>query len=140
VSEERQELVKTLNQALAAEYGTLWLLPRHMAQVKDDELKRQLRLIAEVELEHAEKTAQMIYALGEEPKEDLPNLRARSGVREILEVHLQCEQEAIALYDRACQFTEDIEMRKRLQEMRKEEEGHQRLLQRALDRMLAAPS
>ena len=139
VSEKRQELVKVLNQALAAEYGTLWLLPRHMAQVKDEELKRQLRLIAEAELEHAEKSAQMIYGLGEKPTEDLPNLRVRSGVQEILEAHLQGEQEAIALYERAYQFAEDTEMRKRLQEMRKDEEGHQRLLQMALDKVLASP-
>jgi rubrerythrin len=110
-----------------------------MAQVKDEELKRQLRLIAEVELGHAEKSAQMIYGLGEEPKEDLPNLRVRSGVQEILEAHLQGEQEAIALYERAYQFAEDTEMRKRLQEMRKDEEGHQRLLQMALDKVLASP-
>ena len=52
MSEKREDLLKTLNQALAAEYGALWLLPRHMAQVKDEQLKRELGLIAEVELEH----------------------------------------------------------------------------------------
>ena len=138
MSEKRQDLLKTLNQALAAEYGVLWLLPRHMAQVKDEELKRELGVIAEVELEHAEKTAQMIYALGAVPKEDLPSLRPRSGVEEILEVHLQGEKEAIALYDRACQFAEDADMLRQLQEMKRDEEGHQRLFQRALDRLRAS--
>ncbi len=135
MASKREELLGILNQALGAEYGTLWLLPQHMAQVKDEELKRQLRLIAEVELEHAEKSAQLIYQLGGVPNADLPNLRPRSGVREILEAHVEGERDAIALYTRAIKAADDPEIRKTLEEMRREEEGHQRLLERALDRL-----
>ena len=130
-----EELLGILNQALGAEYGTLWLLPQHMAQVKDEELKRQLRLIAEVELEHAEKSAQLIYQLGGVPNADLPNLRPRSGVREILEAHVEGERDAIALYTRAMGAADDPDIRKTLEGMRQEEEGHQRLLERALARL-----
>ena len=56
VEEKREQLLKALNAALGAEYGALWLLPQHMAQVEDEELKRQLKLIADVELEHAERS------------------------------------------------------------------------------------
>jgi len=131
----REELLKALNRALGAEYGTLWLLPQHMAQVEDEELKRQLKLIADVELEHAEKSAEMIYQLGGTPNADLPNLRPRSGVKEILQAHVEGEREAIAIYERAIAAAEDPEMRKMLEEMRREEEGHQRLLERALGRL-----
>ncbi|UCC67259.1 MAG: ferritin-like domain-containing protein [Armatimonadota bacterium] len=131
----REELLEALNEALGAEYGTLWLLPQHMAQVKDEELKRQLKLIAEVELEHAEQSAEMIYQLGGKPSADLPNLRPRSGVREILEAHLEGEREAVELYGRAIRAAEDPEVRKKLERMRREEEGHRRLLERALGRL-----
>jgi rubrerythrin len=134
VGEKREELLKILNQALGAEYGTLWLLPQHMAQVADEELKRELKLIAEVELEHAEKSAQMIYRLGGVPNADLPNMRPRSGVEEILRAHVAGEKAAIALYERAVELAEDAETRKLLEEMKREEEGHQRLLERSLAR------
>jgi rubrerythrin len=106
-----------------------------MAQLEDEELRRQLKLIADMELEHAEKSAQMIYALGGEPNADLPQLRPRSGVREILETHLEGEKEAIALYTRLLELTDDPKLRKMIEDMRRDEEGHQRLLQRALSRL-----
>ena len=135
MAEKHKELLEVLNQALGAEYGTLWLLPQHMAQVEDEELKRQLKLIADVELEHAEKSARMIYELGGVPNADLPRLKPRSGVKEILEAHVEGERAAIALYSRALEVAEDAEMRKLLEEMRRDEEGHQRLLERALARL-----
>jgi rubrerythrin len=135
VTEERDNLLRALNAALGAEYGALWLLPQHMPQVQDEELKRQLQLIADVELEHAEKTADMIYKLGGQPNADLPKLRPHTGVREILEVHIQGEREAIELYTRALALTTDPEMSKTLESLRQDEEGHQRLLERALARL-----
>lgn len=135
MADRRDDLLKALNEAMAAEYGTLWLLPQHMAQVEDEELKRQLKLIADMELEHAEKSARMIYRLGGRPNADLPNLRPRSGVKEILEAHVEGEREAIAIYGRAIAAADDADMRKMLEEMRRDEEGHQRLLERALARL-----
>ncbi len=131
----KTELLRALNDALGAEYGALWLLPQHMAQLEDEELRRQLKLIADVELEHAEKSAQMIYSLGGEPNADLPQLRPRRGAREILEAHLEGEKEAIALYTRALELTDDPKIGEMLEKMRRDEEGHQRLLQRALSRL-----
>jgi bacterioferritin len=135
VADEREELLRALNAALGAEYGALWLLPGHMAQIHDEELKRQLQLIAEVEIEHAEKTARLIYALGGEPNADLPQLRPRKDVREIIQAHIEAERDAIAIYDRALRLTTDPEMRSTLESLRKDEEGHQRLLERALARL-----
>ena len=136
--EDRAKLVDALKEALSAEYGALWLLPGHMAQVQDEELRRQLELIADAELEHAEKSARMIYELGGEPNADLPQLRPRSGVREILEAHVEGEKQSIAIYERAMTLTDDPRMRTMLADMKRDEEGHQRLLQRALDRLGAA--
>ncbi len=130
--QDKASLVKALNVALGAEYGALWMLPQHMAQLEDAELKRQLQLIADVELEHAEKTARLIYQLGGEPSADLPQLRVRRSAKEIVEAHLQAEREAIAIYDRAMKLADDPAMRKLLGDLKAEEEGHQRLLERAL--------
>lgn len=133
--EQRERLIRVLKEALSAEYGALWLLPRHMAEVKDEELRRQLHLIAEVELEHAEKSARMISVLGGVPDADLPQLRPRSGVSEILEAHIEGEKKSIALYERAMAIAQEPELQKTLAQMKADEEGHQRLLERALARL-----
>lgn len=133
--EMKADLIRILNEAISAEYGALFLLPQHVAQVRDEETKRQLKLILEMELEHAEKTAQMIYQLGAEPKADLPQLRPRSGLREILDVHLAGEKEAVDIYTRAEAKCQDPAMREVLAGMRGEEEGHLRLIERLLARL-----
>jgi len=139
MDEAKAILIKTLNEAISLEYGALFLLPQHIAQVEDEETKRQLRMIMEMELEHAEKTAQMIYSLGAEPKADLPQLRVRSGLKEILEAHIAGERAAISIYTRAAgQAGGHPEMRAMLDELRREEEGHLRLLQRTLERVASA--
>jgi len=135
LQEKREELIRLLKEALSMEYGALWLLPRHMAQLGDEELRRQLHLIAEVELEHAEKSAQMIHALGGVADADLPQLRAYTGMREILEAHLQGERDSIARYEQALAIAQDPDLRQALAQMKADEEGHQRLLQRALARL-----
>jgi len=135
VTTEKAELISILNEAISAEYGALFLLPQHIAQIEDEETKRQLRLIQDVELEHAEKTAQMIYQLGAEPKADLPQLRPRSAIREILEAHVEGEKRAIDIYARAEARAQDPSMKKMLAELRREEEGHLRLLKRTLERV-----
>ena len=135
MADARSKLLDALNEAISLEYGALFLLPQHIAFVQDDELKRQLRLIEEMELEHAEKTAQMIYALGGEPKADLPQLRPRQSVREILEAHVEGEKKAIEIYARTAGLADSPELRAKLEEIRKEEEGHLRIVQRALARV-----
>jgi rubrerythrin len=135
VAKNRDELLRVLNKALGAEYGALWLLPQHMAQIEDEELKRQLKLIADVELEHAEKTAHMIYSLGGTPNADLPQLRPRSSVKEILEVHVEGERQSIAHFEEAARLADEPQVRKLCDEMKADEEGHQRLLERALARL-----
>ena len=134
MANEHAELIRILNEALSAEYGTLFLLPRHMAEIQDEETRRQLKLIGDVELEHAQKTAQMIVSLGGEPTGDLPNLQPRKGLKEILEAHLQGEREAIATYDRAIAACRDPNMRKQIEDLKRDEEGHQRLIERTLAR------
>lgn len=134
MDENRKQLLELMNQSISAEYGALFLLPQHIAQVKDEELKRQLRGIMEMELEHAEKTARIIFQLGGQPVADIPNLKPRKALKEILDVHLEGERQAIALYSKALSITDDPQVRSILEEIRAEEEDHQRTIQAALEK------
>jgi bacterioferritin (cytochrome b1) len=135
MDQNRAELIKILNESISAEYGALFVLPRHIAIVKDAELKQQLREIAQMELEHAEKTAQIINALGGEPTVDFPNLRLGSNTREILEIHLKGERQAIDIYTRAAAKCSEPNWREVLLELKTEEEAHQRTIEAALARV-----
>lgn len=132
---ETAELVAVLNEAISAEYGALFLLPQHIAQVEDEETKRQLKLIEEMELEHAEKTARLIYQLGSEPKADLPLLRPSMGLKAIIETQTEAEHKAIGIYGRAERLARDPETKQLLASLRKDEEGHLRLLERIRERV-----
>jgi len=131
----RAELIEILNRAMSAEYGALFLLPQHIAYVQDEATKRLLRLIADMELEHAEKTAQMILALGGEPTANLPLLQPSRNLRQILEMHLQGEREAIDIYALASAKCHEPAMRKILDQLKAEEEQHLNIITRALNRL-----
>jgi rubrerythrin len=128
-------LVSLLNEAMSMEYGAIFLLPQHIAQLDDENLKAELRAITEMEVEHAEKTAEMIFALGAFPKADLPTLRVETDLTRILETHIEGEQNAIGLYARAAADMPSAEMRETLDQLRKDEESHLLILQRALRRI-----
>jgi rubrerythrin len=133
-----EDLIAILNRAMSMEYGALFLLSQHIGRVQDENTKRLLRQVEEMELAHAEKTAGLIFSLGGVPNADLPQLRPRATLREILEVHIEGEVRAIDLYTRAAQAAGDPATRNLLDELRREEEEHLRMFRAALERVPAA--
>ena len=125
---ETMELIAVLNKSLSYEYGALFMLPQHLAHISDPELKSKLRGIMEMELEHAEKTARLIFALGGKPNADLPNFTLRTTVKEILEAQLAGERQAIEIYDQAARLSKVPEHRKMLLDLMAEEEHHQEIV------------
>jgi rubrerythrin len=130
-----EDLIAILNRAMSMEYGALFLLSQHIGRVQDENVKRLLRSVEEMELAHAEKTAALIFSHGGVPNADLPQLRPRETLREILEVHMDGEIRAIDLYTRAAQAAEDPAARGVLDELRREEEQHLQAFRAALERM-----
>jgi len=135
MNQEKMELVSVLNRSLSAEYGALFLLPQHLASIKNTDLQGKLREIMEMELEHAEKTARIILSLGAKPVADFPQLRPRTGVREILEVHLEGERHAIELYTLAASKCQDPKLKEMLLQLKAEEESHQKTIELELARV-----
>ncbi len=133
--ETRDELLGVLRQAMKMEYGALFVLPNYIAQVQDEELKREFRLIADVELEHAEKTAALILSLGGTPPLDLPQFTVRTGLRNILDAQIEAEKAAVEIYAKGAALTLDPEIKKVLSDIGREEEGHLALMQRSLARL-----
>jgi rubrerythrin len=130
-----EDLIAILNRAMSMEYGALFLLSQHIGRAQDEDIKRLLRSVEEMELAHAEKTAGLIFSHGGVPNADLPQLRPRETVREILEVHIDGEIRAIDLYTRAAQAARDPATREILDELRGEEEEHLRMFRAALERV-----
>ncbi|HUT74793.1 MAG TPA: ferritin-like domain-containing protein [Armatimonadota bacterium] len=130
-----EELVTILNQAIEVEYGALFLMPQHIAQLQDPELAAALREACRDELEHAETTARLIYALGGIPKGDFKLLRPMSTPQEMLRAHIEGERRVIELYRRAAAKARRPEHKDILRRLLADEANHQATFTRLLSQL-----
>jgi len=129
------ELQEILNEAVRAEYRTLFMLPRHLALIDDEEVRTLLKKIQKAELSHAETTLQILYDMGAEPQVKLGNPPIHKDLRKILQAHAEGERRAIRIYKRAEEKCQDPAIKEKLKSLRQDEEQHLRTLTNALDRM-----
>ena len=134
-----QALIEILNQAIEIEYGALFLMPQHIARLEDEELAAGLRDACQDELDHAETTARLIFALGGLPKGDFKLLRPVQTVKEMLQMHLDGEQRVIQIYRQAITKARRPEHKETLRRLLADEEGHQVTFKRLLDRLEGTP-
>lgn len=126
----KAELLQILQQANNSEYGGLVIPPQYIAQVRDEEIKRQLRRIEKTDLKRADGIAQLIAELSGQPKVRLPKTAFRPSLKEMLELHIKGGKRAIGIYQRALQASADGLLREVLPRLQREETAHLRLLQR----------
>jgi bacterioferritin (cytochrome b1) len=131
----RAELLRILQQANNGDYGELVIPSQHISQVRDEEIKRQLRRIERTDLKRADSIAQLIAELSGRPKVRLPKTAFRPILKEMLALHIKGEKRAITIYQRALQASEDELLKKELPRLQREETTHLRLLQRLLENL-----
>lgn len=135
MNQSQAVLVSLLNKAISVEYGALFVLPQHIAVVQDEEIKRQLRQIAEMEMIHAERTAQLIFSLGGEPTVDFPMLKPLMTLKEIIDSCVVGEQKSIEIYSQIIDHDQLGDKKPIIERMRNDEEGHLRLLRKIQERL-----
>lgn len=126
----KAELLQILQQANNGEYGRLVIPPQYVTQVRDEEIKRQLRRMEKADDKRADAIAQLIAELSGQPKLRLPKTALRPTSKEMLELHIKGGKRAIAIYQRALQTGEDELLKTVLSRLQREETAHLRLLQR----------
>lgn len=133
--DNKQELINLLNQAIEVEYGALFLLPQHLAQVDNPETVGELRAALQDEVDHAEITARLIFQLGGLPRADFKQMCPDCSLPEMLQRHLEGEERVIGLYQQALSCTDNPAMRTVLERLVADEQRHRKTFLRLLSKL-----
>lgn len=134
----KEELLQGLNEDLAAEWGTV-IRYTYQAGKSFGILGAELRdiLLREVqdELGHATFLTDVIIDLGGEPTTRPKDFARPEGLKAMLELDLQMEEQDVVHYQQRARQAEElglVELKVKLEEMAADEAGHGRELRRLL--------
>jgi bacterioferritin len=134
----KQELIKSLNEDLAAEWGTVMRYTYQAAKsfgVIGAELREMFEHETQDELGHAAFLTDVIVDLGGEPTTTPKEFSKVSDLKAMMELDLSMELQDIENYMAHAKQAEElgeIELKFKLEEMAADEAGHARLLRRIL--------
>ena len=130
------ELIKGLNEDLAAELGTVIRYTIQSSKAYGPhgmEVRNLLTEEIQDELEHASFLADVIVDLGGEPTATPQTFESSGSLREMLELDVNMEETDVANYMKRASLAEEmnnIELKVRLEEMAADEARHARELRR----------
>jgi bacterioferritin len=133
-----QELIKGLNEDLAAEWGTVMRYTYQAGKsfgILGIELREMFAEEVQDELGHAAFLTDVIVDLGGEPTTTPREFPKPEGLKQMLELDLQMEKQDIENYRKHAQIAGElglVELQMKLEEMAAEEAGHARELRRIL--------
>lgn len=137
----KEELIKGLNEDLAAELGTI-IRYNYQASKAFGPGGAEIRELFEEEIQdelgHAAFLMDVIVDLGGEPTTEPQGFDKPEGLKAMLELDLQKELQDVENYNTRAQQAEElgeVELKVRLEEMAADEAGHARDLRRILKGM-----
>jgi bacterioferritin len=134
----REELIKGLNDDLAAEWGTVIRYTYQSGKalgLAGAELREILGREVEDELGHASFLTDVVIDLGGEPTTTPKEFAKPEGLKAMLELDLELELADVASYMEHARLADqlgEVELKVKLEEMAADEAGHARLLRRLL--------
>jgi bacterioferritin len=132
----KQQLIDGLNEDLAAELGTIIRYNYQAAQCFGPagiELREMFEDEIKDETGHARFLTDMIVDLGGEPTTTPKDFDKPQGLKAMLELDIEMEQQDVADYMKHAELAEQlgmVELKTKLEEMAADEAGHARSLQR----------
>jgi bacterioferritin len=135
---KNDELIRGLNEDLAAELGTVIRYTYQAGKsfgLQGTELRDMLRREVQDELGHATFLTDVIIDLGGEPTTTPKEFPKPEGIRAMLELNLKMELTDVENYSKRAQQAAELglaELKVRLEEMAADEAGHARELRRLL--------
>jgi bacterioferritin len=137
----KEELLRGLNEDLAAEWGTVIRYTYQAAKsfgILGAELREILLREVSDELGHATFLTDVIVDLGGEPAVTPKEFARPEGLKAMLELDLKMEEQDVANYRKRAEQSGElglIELKLKLEEMAADEAGHARELRRLLKGM-----
>lgn len=137
-SVNKEALIQGLNEALAAEWGTVIRYTYQASQsfgIMGAEVREMFARETEDELGHAKFLTDFIVDLGGEPTTTPKTFEKPDGLKAMLTLDRQMELEDVTQYlalAKAAEELQEAELKIKLEEMAADESGHARELQRLL--------
>jgi bacterioferritin len=134
----KEDLIKGLNEDLAAEWGTVIRYTYQAALsfgVLGIELREMFEEEVEDELGHASFLTDVIIDLGGEPTTTPKEFDKPKSLKAMLELDLEMEKDDVENYMKHAEMAEElglVELKMKLEEMAADEAGHARQLRRIL--------
>ncbi|MBN2116443.1 MAG: ferritin-like domain-containing protein [Anaerolineales bacterium] len=134
----KEDLIKGLNEDLAAEWGTIIRYTYQAGKsfgILGVELREMFKAETQDELGHAAFLTDVIIDLGGEPTSMPKEFDRPDGLKNMLELDLEMEQQDVKNYIKHARIAGDlglIELQMKLEEMAADEAGHARELRRIL--------
>jgi bacterioferritin len=134
----KDEFIRGLNEDLAAEWGTVIRYTYQAGKsfgILGAELREMLLREVQDELGHATFLTDVIIDLGGEPATTPKEFARPEGLKAMLQLDLQMEEQDVAQYRKRAGQAEElglVELKVKLEEMAADEAGHARELRRLL--------
>lgn len=134
----KEELIKGLNEDLAAEWGTIMRYTYQAAKsfgLLGVELREMFEEEIEDELGHARYLTDVIVDLGGEPTTTPMAFEKPDGLKAMLELDLEMERQDVENYQKHAELAAElglIELQLHLEDMAADEAGHARELRRII--------
>jgi rubrerythrin len=123
-TQDLQELLGTLNQALRAEYSMIIHYPRIASSIKDAEIKELVVSLGIASIKHADKVASAINKLGGEARWSFEGLPDEEDLVKIFRTQLGKENLALELHRKSASLVNDFSLRRQFEEIADEEKVH----------------
>jgi bacterioferritin len=134
----KEELIRGLNEDLAAEWGTVIRYTFQAGQavgIQGEHLRQILTDEAQDELGHAAFLTDVIVDLGGQPETVPKQFPKPEGLKEMLELDLEMELQDVESYTDHARMADELgfaELKMKLEEMAADEAGHAREIRRIL--------
>jgi len=134
------ELIARLSEAGQLEYHAIVHYSHYAQEIEDPGLAQELRNIGQMEVRHSHQLMGVIMNLGGLPEWEFPPPPQLAVVEDIIKLSLEGERRAILSYDRCLEIAQDDDLRHRLEQIKRDEEYHIKLLTRLLDNLTQGSS
>ncbi|MCJ7588629.1 MAG: ferritin-like domain-containing protein [Candidatus Aminicenantes bacterium] len=134
---KKAKILELLNTTLEVEYSFIVHYPRLASSIPDQKIRKLVKSLGEVSVEHANIVADAVSGLGGKLHWGFEPFPEEISLTEIFHRQIDKEKEALRLHTLCGRLTEDPELKRNFEKNAVEEEGHIKIIRKIMERMSA---
>jgi rubrerythrin len=129
------ELIELLNEALRLEYTLIVHYPRLAAGIPDEETRKLVQQLGTASVHHADVVSEAVTQLGGKPDWTFAPFPQIEDPRQIFEIQLRKEQQALELHRKAAGLVPPGPMAAAIESLAQEEQVHISMVEKIIARL-----